>query len=132
MKASSEHQRCLGRKRRWSSAMKPEFRFRLNGVVIPEIRIQCAMIAGQPVGDLEIAVQDDEIGQFTIDGNENLWDKDLPRFILEYRNETDWQQKELVEKRADRQKGWQRVSPRKLLEVLQAAGYINVEECRGE
>jgi len=112
--------------------MKPEFRFRLNGVVIPEIRIQRAMIAGQPVGDLEIAVQDDEIGQFTIDGNENLWDKDLPRFILEYRNETDWQQKELVEKRADRQKGWQRVSPRKLLEVLQAAGYINVEECRGE
>jgi len=112
--------------------MKPEFRFRLNGVVIPEIRIQRAMIAGQPVGDLEIAVQDDEIGQFTIDGNENLWDKDLPRFILEYRNETDWQQKELVEKRADRQKGWRAVSPRKLLKVLQAAGHINVDECRNE
>jgi hypothetical protein len=112
--------------------MKDEFRFRLNGIIIPEIRIQRAMIAGQPVGDLQIAVRDEEIlGWFTIDGNENLWDKDLPRFILEYRNETDWQQKGLVEKRADRQKGWRTVSPRNLLKVLQAAGYINVDECRG-
>jgi hypothetical protein len=112
--------------------MKDEFRFRLNGIVIPELRIQRAMIAGQPVGDLQVAVRGETIGQFTIDGNENLWDRDLPRFVLEYRDETDWQQKELIERRADKQKGWQTVSPRKLLKVLQAAGYINIDECRGE
>jgi hypothetical protein len=112
--------------------MKPEFRFRLNGIYLPEIRIERAMISGQPVGDLQVAVRDETIGQFTIDGNENLWDKDLPRFVLEYRNETDWQQRELLEKRADKQKGWRTVSPRKLLRVLQTAGYINLDECRGE
>ncbi len=112
--------------------MKPEFRFRLNSIVIPEIRIQRAMIDGKPVGDLQVAVRDETIGQFTIDGNENLWDKDLPSFILEYRNETEWQQKELVEKRTDRQKGWHEVSPQTLLEALQAAGYINVDECGDE
>jgi len=112
--------------------MKPEFRFRLNGVVIPEIRIQCAMIAGQPVGDLQIAVRDEEIGWFVIDDNSDLWDKDLPRFVLEYRNETDWQQTDILHRRISKDKGWKTVTPRKLLNILQAAGYIDVEECRGE
>ena len=39
--------------------MKPEFLFRLNGIVVPEIRIQRAMVNGEPVGDLQIAVLDE-------------------------------------------------------------------------
>lgn len=112
--------------------MKDEFRFRLNGIYLPEIRIERAMIAGQPVGSLQIAVRDEDIGWLTIDGNENLWDKDLPRFILEYRNETEWSRTDPLQRRMDKQKGWRTVSPRKLLNVLQAAGHINVDECRGE
>ena len=90
------------------------------------------MIAGQPVGELQIAARDETIGQFTIDGNENLWDKDLPHFVLEYRNETSWALIPVLERRMSKDKGWCTVSPRNLLKVLQAAGYINVDECGGE
>jgi hypothetical protein len=112
--------------------MKPEFRFRLNGIVVPEIRIQRAMIDGQPVGDLQIAVRDEDIGWFTIDGNEHLWDKRLPRFILEYRNETEWSRTDPLQRRISKDKGWKTVTTQKLLRMLQTAGYINVDDCRGE
>jgi hypothetical protein len=103
---------------------KPAFRFRLNGVIIPEIRIQRAMVNGEPVGDLQIAIRDETIGWFTIDDNSHLWDKHLSRFILEYRNETAWQQAEPIQRRTDSQKGWRKVSPRKLLSILEATGHI--------
>ena len=74
--------------------MKTEFRFRVNGIVVPEIRIQRAMVNGKPVGDLQIAALDETIGLFALDDNSHLPDKDLPRFILEFRNETDWRQTE--------------------------------------
>jgi hypothetical protein len=51
---------------------KPALRFRLNGVIIPEIRIKRSMVNGEPVGDLQIAVNDENIGWFTID--DNSWD----------------------------------------------------------
>ena len=112
--------------------MKPEFRFRLNGVVVPEIRVQRAMVNGKPVGNLQIAVLDETIGLFALDDNSHLPDKDLPRFILEFRNETDWRQSDTLHRRISKDKGWKTVTPRKLLNILQAAGYIDVEECRGE
>jgi len=92
--------------------MKPEFRFRLNGVVIPEILVQPKMVDGAPSGQLQIAVNDWAIGWFTIDDNENLWDEHLPRFVLEFASVP----------MAGR--GWQRVTTEELLAVLECAGLI--------
>jgi hypothetical protein len=71
------------------------------------------MIDGEPIGKLQIAVEDEAIGWFTIDDNENLWDKDLPKFVLKYTT---------IPMEAGR--GWQRVTTTELLEVLESAGLI--------
>ena len=106
--------------------MKPEFRFRLNSVVVPEIRIQRTLVNGEPVGDLQIAVLDETIGWFTVDDNSHLPDKNLPRFIMEFRNETDWQQTDILHRRISKDKGWKTVTPQELIEVLAVAGVIDV------
>jgi hypothetical protein len=95
--------------------MKPEFRFRLNGEIIPEILVQPEILDGTPTGKLQIAVNDWTIGWFSIDDNENLWDKDLPRFVLEY----------ATVPMAGR--GWRQVTTKELLNVLESAGVINGE-----
>jgi hypothetical protein len=64
--------------------MEPEFRFCLNGEVVRSIRVEHEMIDGEPIGKRRIAVEIEGIGWFTIDDNENLWDKDLPKFVLKY------------------------------------------------
>ena len=104
--------------------MKHEFRFRLNGIIIPEIRIGRELIDGQPIGDLCISVCDDALGWFTIDDNSRLPDKSLTQFILEYRDETLWAEMDCLGRQRDKQKGWKRVSPQKLLKVLETAGVI--------
>ena len=78
------------------------------------------------MGDLQIAVRDEDIGWFTIDDNSDLWDRDLPRFVLEFRNETDWQQTDILHRRISKDKGWKTVTPQELIEVLAVAGVIDV------
>jgi hypothetical protein len=36
--------------------MPPEFRFRLNGQIMPELFVQRALVHGEPIGEWEIAV----------------------------------------------------------------------------
>jgi len=96
--------------------MEPEFRFCLNGEVIRNIRVQHEMIDGQPIGKRQIAVEDEAIGWFTIDDNENLWDKDLPKFVLKYATIP-----------LTARQGWQRVTTKELLDVLESAGLIKRE-----
>ncbi len=111
---------------------KPEFRFKLNNIVIPAIRIQRALVNGEPVGKLQIAVCDEWIGWFTIDDNSHLPHKHYSQFILEYRNETEWAKIDPVVRRSDPRKGWHRASPRKLMKVLHEAGVIHVNLCELE
>jgi predicted glutamine amidotransferase len=96
--------------------MEPEFRFCLNGEVIRNIRVQHEMTDGQPIGKWQIAVEDEAIGWFTIDDNENLWDKDLPKFVLKYATIP-----------LTARQGWQRVTTKELLDVLESAGLIKRE-----
>jgi hypothetical protein len=49
--------------------MQTEFRFRLNGDIMPELFAQRALVNGEPVGELEIAVEIDYLGRFTLDDN---------------------------------------------------------------
>jgi len=96
--------------------MEPEFRFCLNGEVIRSIRVQHEMIGGEPIGKRQIVVEDEAIGWFTIDDNENLWDKDLPKFVLKYATIP-----------MTTGEGWQRVTTKELLDVLEGAGLIKEE-----
>jgi len=96
--------------------MEPEFRFCLNGEIIRSIRVQHEIVDGKPTTKRQIAVEDEAIGWFTIDDNENLWDKDLPKFVLKYTT---------IPMAAGQ--GWQRVSTKELLNVLESAGLIQQE-----
>ncbi len=109
---------------------KPEFRFKLNGFYIPEIRIERALVHGEPVGKLQIAARDEWVGWIVVDDNSTLSDRHLAQFILEYRNETDWATIDPVLRRNDPLKGWRRVSPFKLMKVLHNAGLIDIPELR--
>jgi hypothetical protein len=103
-----------------------ELRFRLNGQ-ITEIFIQHAMFNGEPVGDLEIVVEVDGLGRFTIDDNSSLWDPALPKFVLEYRDETSWALIPPVERHTMKDKGWNQVTPQELLGILQSTGLVKGE-----
>jgi hypothetical protein len=105
--------------------MATEFRFRLNGDIMPEIYIQRALVEGEPVGEWEIAVDIDYLdGRFSLDDNSNLWDPALPQFILEYRDETAWDLIPLEVSRTMKDRGWNRVTPLELVTILRAAGAI--------
>ena len=93
--------------------MEPEFRFCLNGEVIRSLRVKREMIDGRPTNKRQIAVEIEGIGWFTIDDNENLWDKDLPKFVLKYTT---------IPMAAGQ--GWKKVTTQELLDVLESAGLI--------
>jgi hypothetical protein len=107
--------------------MPPEFRFRLNGQIMPELFVQRALVHGEPIGEWEIAVDIDEIGRISIDDNSSLWDPALPHFVLEFRNETSWALLPQAERWASKDKGWNRVTPQELVAILESAGVITCE-----
>jgi hypothetical protein len=107
--------------------MLPEFRFRLNGEIAPEIFIQRALVNSEPIGEWQIAVDIDGIGRFTIDDNSQLWDPALPQFVLELRDETSWALLPQAERWASNDKGWHRVTPQELVEILESAGVTTCE-----
>jgi hypothetical protein len=105
-----------------------EFRFRLNGEIMPELFVQRAMVDGERVGQWEIEVDVDGIGKFTIDDNSNLWDGALTQFVLEFRDETSWALIPQANRWASKDKGWQRVTPQELVEILESEGLISTEQ----
>jgi hypothetical protein len=105
--------------------MKPEFRFRLNGVYLPGIHVRRVCNSDGGV-DLEIAANVPDLGWIVIDDNADLLDEDLPHFVLEYRNESEWSKVDPVLRRMSKNKGWRTVTPDELLRVLFSAGVIDV------
>jgi hypothetical protein len=106
---------------------RPEFRFRLNGEIMPELFVQRALVDdGEPIGQWEIEVDVDGIGKFTIDDNSALWDPALPQFVLEFRDETSWALLPVPDRQASVDKRWHRVTPHEL-ELLRSAGAFKTE-----
>jgi hypothetical protein len=105
----------------------PEFRFRLNGAILPQLFTQRELIHGEAIGEWQIAVDIDGIGRFTIDDNSNLWDPALPQFVLEFRDETSWALLPIPDRQASKDKGWNRVTPQELVAILQSEGIISTE-----
>ena len=51
---------------------QPEFRFRLNRGIVPELFVQRALVNSEPIGEWQIVVDIDRIGKITLDDNSNL------------------------------------------------------------
>jgi hypothetical protein len=98
----------------------PDFRIRLNGIYIPEIRVQ----RETPDGEMRLAVRDEDLGWFVIDNNEHLWNDALPKFALEYRDETSWALLPVEMKRASEDRGWNKTTPQELIGILWNTGVI--------
>jgi hypothetical protein len=107
--------------------MSPEFSFRLNGTIVPMIFINRERKNGKLTGRRHIAVWIDGIGRFTIDDDSYLWDMTFPKHLLEYRNETEWENLDPSVRQTTMDEGWQRVRPDELLAVLVGAGVIRWE-----
>jgi len=94
---------------------------------MPEIFVQRALANRKPIGEWEIAVEIDGLGRFSIDDNSSLWDPALPQFVLEFRDETSWALLPQAERWASVDKGWNRVTPQELVEILESEGAIKTE-----
>jgi hypothetical protein len=90
---------------------QPEFRFRLNGEIMPEIFIQRALVDGEPIGEWQIIVDIDGLGEISLDDNSTRWDPALSQFVLEYRDETSWALLPIPMRQASEDKGWCRTTP---------------------
>lgn len=100
---------------------KRQYQFRVNGVVMPYLRIQYE-IDGARAGRRQIAVEDAKIGWVIIDDNEDLADSALSKFVLEAREFAIPSECRLLPN-----KGWRKVSTREVLNLLESAGIITGE-----
>jgi len=106
--------------------MPPEFSFRLNGTIVPMLFIQKERVDGILTGRMRLkAVWIDGIGRFVIDDDEHPWELTFPQHVLEYRNETIWDNTSPVVRQQDKQEGWRRVTPEELVNILENAGVIS-------
>ena len=100
---------------------KRQYQFRVNGLVMPYLRIQYE-IDRTCAGTRRIAVEDTQVGWVVIDDNEDLADPALSKFVLEVREFAAPSEHRLLPNR-----GWKRVSTREVLNLLEAAGIISGE-----
>jgi hypothetical protein len=88
----------------------PAHQIRVNGQIVAHIDVRHTLVDGVPCGVWQVAIEDPVLGWITIDDNGNLWDNDLPKFVLEI---------------MDPNGGWQRWSVSQLLELLVSTGVID-------
>ncbi len=97
------------------------FQFRLNGVVITHMNVRPVVIDAA-TDHWELVACDEKLGEFAIDDNDGLADPALTRFTLEVRDATIPPN----ERRYLPNKGWQRMSTRECLALLESAGVIDI------
>jgi len=96
------------------------FQFRLNGIIIPHLKVRPVEIEGA-TDRWELVACHDTLGEFAIDDNEGLVDPALTRFILEVRPVNI----PPIERRFLPNKGWRRTTAKKCLALLISVGAIN-------
>ena len=82
---------------------------------------------GKLTGRRQIAVWVEGTGRFTLDDDSHLWEMTLPKHVLEYRNETEWESANTITRRMSKDDGWHRVTPDELVAVLICAGIVGHE-----
>ena len=101
--------------------MKAQFQFRLNGIIISEIKVRPLMNCGT-TDHWEMVACHHTLGEFAIDDNDGLADPALTRFILEVRDVTI----PPFERRSLPNKGWKRMSTKECIALLSAEGAIQM------
>jgi hypothetical protein len=96
------------------------FQFRLNGLIIPHLKVRPVEIDGA-IDHWELVACHDSLGEFAIDDNQGLVDPALTRFVLEVRDVTI----PPFERRFLPNKGWRQVTTRECLALLESAGVID-------
>jgi hypothetical protein len=96
------------------------FQFRLNGLTIPILKVRPVVSVGAK-DRRELVACHNTLGEFAIDNNDALADPALPRFILEVRDVTI----PPIDRRYLPNKGWQQVTTRECLSLLESAGAID-------
>ena len=81
------------------------FQFRLNGLIIPLLKVRPVMRDGI-VDHWELVASHDRLGEFAIDDNEQLVDPTLTRFVLEMRDANI----PSIERKYLPNKGWRQVT----------------------
>lgn len=100
--------------------MNTQFQFRLNGVIITQMKVRPVLIGGN-TDHWKLVACHERLGEFSIDDNENLADPALTRFVLEVRDVTI----PPVERRFLPNKGWETISTRECIALLESAGVIH-------
>jgi len=96
------------------------FQFRLNGIVIPHLKVRPVLIDGT-TDHWELVACHERLGEFAIDDNDDLADPALTQFVLEVRNANI----PPIERRYLPNKGWKRMSTSECLALLESAGVID-------
>jgi hypothetical protein len=96
------------------------FQFRLNGIMIPLLKVRPVAIDGT-TDHWELVACHDTLGEFAIDDNEQLADPALTRFVLEARDAT----LQPIQRRYLPNKGWKQMSTRECIALLESAGIID-------
>jgi hypothetical protein len=102
-----------------TNSMNTQFQFRLNLLIITHLNVRPVAIGGT-ANRWELVACHDNLGEFAIDDNEGLADPALTPFVLEVRDVTI----PPIERRYLPNKGWQRVTTRGCLSLLESAGVI--------
>jgi hypothetical protein len=95
------------------------FQFRLNGIIITEIKVRPVVIDGT-TDRWELVACHETLGEFAIDDNEGL-DPALTRFVFEMRDAN----VPPVERRNLPNKGWSLVTTGECIALLVSAGVID-------
>lgn len=89
----------------------PEFRFRLNGIYLPEINVRRG-----PDGGNELTAKVSELGWIVVDDRRDM--------VLEYRDETAWAILPMEMCQASVDRGWNRTTPQELIGILWSSGVL--------
>lgn len=100
--------------------MNTHLQFRLNGVVITQIKVRPVVIDGI-TDHWELVACHGTLGEFAIDDNQGLSDPALTQFILEMRDVTI----PPIERRYLPNKGWKLVTTSECLALLEGSGVID-------
>jgi len=106
------------------TSSKPEFRIRLNGFYVPNIRVQKSPDGGYDLAvrtdisirDEDNSVKETDLGWFVV--------SEGPGMVLEYRDETAWALLSDEMKRLSIDKGWNACTPEELIGILWNAGVL--------
>lgn len=100
--------------------MNTQFQFRLNGLIITHLKVRPVVIDG--IADRwELVACHETLGEFAIDDNEGFADPALTPFILEVRDAMI----PPIERRFLPNKGWETISTRHCIALLESAGVIH-------